>query len=236
MRALRRLERHELTWLAVGFGACLFLLLFVLIASEVVEGDTQALDIKVVQAFRNAADPARPIGPEWLEFSVIDLTSLGSFTVLAVVVLAVTGFLVLQSRYRTALFVAATMVSGEFANFILKHLFNRPRPTVVPELRVVTPSFPSGHAMESAIVYLTLGAVLMRVAERRPTKIYCLAVAVLLTVLVGLSRVYLGVHYPSDVIAGWTVGFLWAAICWMVAERFERPTIDAERARGTKSE
>jgi len=235
MRALRRLERHELTWLAVGFGVCLFLLLFALLASEVAEGNTQALDVKVVRSFRSAADPARPIGPEWLELSVVDVTSLGSFTVLAIVTLAVTGLLVLQSRYRTALFVAATVASGDLANFVLKRLFNRPRPSIVPHLRMMTPSFPSGHAMESAIVYLTLGAVLMRVAERRSTKIYCLSVAVLLTVLVGISRVYLGVHYPTDVIAGWTVGFLWAGLCWLVAERFERPTIEAER-RETKNE
>jgi undecaprenyl-diphosphatase len=217
MQALRRFERHELTWLAVGFGACVFLLVFVLLASEVVEGDTQAFDARVVQAFRNPTDPARPIGPEWLEFSMLDVTALGSFTVLMLVVVAVTGLLLLQSRYQTALFAVTTAVSGEVASFILKRMFDRPRPTVVPNLRNVTPSFPSGHAMESAIVYLTLGAVLMRVAERRPTKIYALSVAVLLTMVIGLSRVYLGVHYPTDVIAGWAVGFLWAAVCWMVA-------------------
>jgi undecaprenyl-diphosphatase len=234
MRSVRRLERHELTWLAVGFGACLFLLLFVLVASEVTEGDTQAFDVRVVQALRNPVDPARPIGPAWLEFSVLDLTALGSVTVLMLLVFGVAGFLVLQSRYQTALFVATTAASGELLSFVLKRVFDRPRPSVVPHLRNVTPSFPSGHAMESAIVYLTLGAVLMRVAERRPTKIYCLCVAVFLTIVVGLSRVYLGVHYPTDVIAGWTVGFLWAAICWMVAERVERPTIEVERAKGDR--
>src|SRR5262245_49677117 len=115
MRSLRRLERHELTWLAVGFGASLFLLALILLASEVAEGDTQALDVKVVTAFRNATDPSRAIGPEWLEPSVMDATALGSFTVLMFVVLAVTGFLLLQSRHQTALFVAATAISGEIA-------------------------------------------------------------------------------------------------------------------------
>ena len=107
-------------------------------------------------------------------------------------------------------------------NHGLKHAFNRPRPTIVPHLReVFTTSFPSGHAMESAIVYLTLGAILMRVAEDGLTKVYCLGIAVLVTVVVGTSRVYLGVHYPTDVIGGWIIGFAWASICWLVEERFE---------------
>jgi undecaprenyl-diphosphatase len=137
-------------------------------------------------------------------------------------VLAAVGFLLLQTRYRTALFVATTSVGGEIVNAAMKHAFNRPRPTVVPHLReVFSTSFPSGHAMESAIVYLTLGTILMRVAEDRLTKAYCLGIAILLTVLVGTSRVYLGVHYPTDVLGGWIVGFAWASICWLVEERFE---------------
>jgi undecaprenyl-diphosphatase len=115
----------------------------------------------------------------------------------------------------------------------MKHAFNRPRPTIVPHLReAFSSSFPSGHAMESAIVYLTLGTILMRVAERRITKLYCLGIAIVLTVLVGASRVYLGVHYPTDVIGGWTIGFAWASICWLVAERFESSAgIAREKAR-----
>jgi len=141
----------------------------------------------------------------------------------------VVGFLVLQGRPHTAVFVALTAASGEVANYLLKQFFNRPRPTVVPHLIIASPSFPSGHAMESAIVYLTLGAVMMRVAERRVTKMYCLGIAVLLTVLVGVSRIYLGVHYPSDVVAGWAVGFMWASAWWLVAQHYERRTIEQER-------
>jgi undecaprenyl-diphosphatase len=113
----------------------------------------------------------------------------------------------------------------------MKHAFNRPRPTVVTHLRAVyTTSFPSGHAMESAIVYLTLGAILMRVSEGRVAKIYCLGIAMLLTALAGVSRVFLGVHYPTDVIGGWIIGFGWASICWLVEQRFEtRAGIEAER-------
>jgi undecaprenyl-diphosphatase len=145
----------------------------------------------------------------------------------------VAGFLVLQTRYRTAIVVATTAGGGELLNAVMKHAFNRPRPTIVPHLRVVyTTSFPSGHAMESAIVYLTLGAILMRAADSRLTKIYILAVAMLLTMLVGISRVYLGVHYPTDVLGGWIVGFIWASLCWLVARRFEGTThIQAEKTK-----
>ena len=228
-----RLERHELTWLFVGLGACVLLLAFLTLAGEVTEGDTQAFDNRILQALRKPDDPSRPIGPVWMESSLLDLTAIGGPTVLALVVLAVVGFLLLQTRYRTALFVVLTAISGELINTAMKHAFNRPRPTVVPHLRAVyTTSFPSGHAMESAIVYLTLGAILMRVAERRVTKIYCLGIAMLLTALAGGSRVFLGVHYPTDVIGGWIIGFVWASICWLAAQRFETSAgIDEERAK-----
>jgi len=230
---LEKLERRELSWLIVGLGACLAVLIFLVLAGEVLKGDTLALDTKILLAFRDPARPSSPIGPAWLEDSLLDLTALGSSTVLVLVVAAVAGFLVLQRRYRTALFVAITASSGELVNTALKHAFNRPRPSIVPHLRnVYSASFPSGHAMESAIVYLTLGAVLMRVADRRRTKIYCLGTAIVLTLLVGVSRVYLGVHYPTDVIGGWIIGFGWASVCWLVAQRYEaRAGIDAERSK-----
>jgi undecaprenyl-diphosphatase len=230
---LERLERRELHWLVVALGACVLVLVFLILAGEVAGGDTLAFDTRILQALRNPDDPARPIGPAWVAGALEDLTAIGGPTVLFLVVLAVVGFLVLQTRYRTALFVAATAISGEIVNTTLKYAFNRPRPSVVPHLRVVfSSSFPSGHAMESAIVYLTLGAILMRVAERRLTKIYILGIATLLTFLVGVSRVCLGVHYPTDVIGGWIIGFVWASICWLVTERFEARTgIDEERSK-----
>ena len=228
-----RLERHELSWLIVGLGACVLLFGFITLAGEVTDGDTQAFDTRILQALRDPADPARPIGPAWLEGSMIDLTAIGGPTVLGLTVVIVAGFLVLQTRYRTALVVAITSFSAELLSNVMKRAFNRPRPSVVPHLReVFSSSFPSGHAMESAIVFLTLGAILMRAAESRITKIYIFATAVLLTALVGISRVYLGVHYPTDVIGGWIIGFMWASICWLVAQRFEAAAhIQAEKAK-----
>ena len=230
---VKRLDRRELRWLVVGLGACVLLFAFLILAGEVAEGDTLAFDTRILQALRSPNDPSRPIGPEWMAGALEDLTALGGPTVLILVILAVVGFLVLQTRYRTALLVAAIAITGEMVNTAMKFGFNRPRPSVVPHLRAVfSSSFPSGHAMESAIVYLTLGAILMRVAERRLTKLYILGIAMLLTFLVGVSRVYLGVHYPTDVIAGWIVGFVWASICWLVTQRFEMSAgIDEERSK-----
>ena len=227
------LDRQELIWLFVGLGACVLLFVFVSLAGEVMEGDTQAFDTRILQGLRDPSDAAKPIGPEWMEGALLDLTAIGGTTVLGLMIVAITGFLLLQTRYRTACVVFVTSLSGELLNAVMKHAFNRPRPTIVPHLRVVfSTSFPSGHAMESAIVYLTLAAMLMRASDTRLTKLYILGIAVMLTALVGISRVYLGVHYPTDVIGGWIIGFKWASICWLVAQRFEGTThIQAEKQK-----
>jgi undecaprenyl-diphosphatase len=219
------LAGHELNWLVVGFAVGVLLLAFVMLAGQVMDGHTQALDNRILRGLRNPSDPFRPIGPAWIEGTMFDLTALGGSTVLWLVSLAAAGFLLLQTRYRTAIVILAATGSGEVLNAVIKHAFNRPRPDIVPHLRpVYSTSFPSGHAMESAIVYLTLGAILMRASSTRATKIYVLAVAVVLTMLAGASRVYLGVHYPTDVIGGWIVGFMWASVCWVASRRFESTT------------
>jgi undecaprenyl-diphosphatase len=230
---LTRLERREIGWLLVGLAGCVLLLVFLKLASEVMEGETMAFDARILRAFRKADNPAVPIGPPWIESTLVDLTALGGPTILGLVVFAVIGFLVLQARYRSALAILLTAASGELLNSVLKSLFMRPRPELVPHLRVAyETSFPSGHAMDSAIIYLTLGAMLMRITQGRLTKIYCLALATLLTLLVGVSRVYLGVHYPTDVLAGWTVGLVWASVCWLVEQHFDvRAGIRAERRK-----
>ena len=190
---LGRLARHELNWLFVGLSACVLLFTFVRLAGEVTDGETQAFDTKIMQALRSPTDSSKPLGPAWMENALLDLTALGGSTVLGLAVLSVVGFLLLQSRYRTAVFVAITAISGEVLTAAMKAAFNRPRPSIVTPLRAVfSTSFPSGHAMESAIVYLTLGAILMRVAKSPLTKAYIMGIAVLLTMLVGVSRVVPG--------------------------------------------
>jgi undecaprenyl-diphosphatase len=222
-RSLAGRDRSELTLLLVAIGVVLLLFGFFTLADEVSEGDTQSFDEQVLNALRRPDDPSRPIGPEWLRSGALDITALGSPTVLGLAVLAITGFMLLQGMSRTAAFVFVASTGGWLLNAGLKLIFQRARPSVVPHLRdVMSLSFPSGHAMTSAAVYLTLGVVTMRVAKGRLTKFYCMAVAMLLSALVGLTRVYLGVHYPTDVLAGWLVGLSWALTCWFVEVLIER--------------
>jgi undecaprenyl-diphosphatase len=215
-------DRSELVVLLGGLGILLLLLTFFLLAGEVLEGDTQSFDTRVLSALRRADDPSIPIGPAWLRGGALDITALGGPTVLGLATLAICGFLILQAMARTAAFVFVATTGGWVLNEILKEIFQRARPVVVPHLQaVMSLSFPSGHAMNSAAVYLTLGALLMRVADRRVTKFYCMSMAMLATFLVGVSRIYLGVHYPTDVLAGWLVGMMWALACWTVERRIE---------------
>jgi undecaprenyl-diphosphatase len=222
---MRKLERQELTWLALGLVACVLLLAFVMLAGKVAEGDTTALDTRILRSLRSPSDVSKPIGPHWVEWAMLDLTAIGGPTVLSLVVLMIAGFLVVQRRHRTAVVIVCTSFGGMLATAVLKQMFSRPRPSIVPHLREVTSSsFPSGHAMQSAIVYLTLGAMLMRIVEGRMAKLYVLCMSVFLSLLVGCSRIYLGVHYPTDVMGGWIVGFVWAILCWLTAQWFEART------------
>jgi undecaprenyl-diphosphatase len=225
-------DRTELMLLAGGIAILLLILAVSKLASEVLAGETQRFDREILVALRDPLNAARPIGPPWMVGAALDITALGSATVLGLAVIIVAGFLVLQGLWRRALIVVAASLGGWFINGALKLLFQRPRPDIVPHLReVMTMSFPSGHALQSAAVYLTLGALTMRFAHRRLTKFYCMAVAAMATVLVGTSRVYLGVHYPTDVIAGWLIGLSWALLCWMIERSLERQAgLKRERA------
>jgi undecaprenyl-diphosphatase len=171
----------------------------------------------MIRSMRLPNDPAIPIGPPWLREAGRDLTALGGSTVLALMIFVVAGYLFLQKKYH-AMWVTLICTTGGLAvSLVLKRIFSRPRPTEVPHLsETMTSSFPSGHSMLSAVVYLTLGMLLTRVVAGRASKIYFLGIAMVITFLVGVSRVYLGVHYPTDVMAGWMAGFVWALLCWMV--------------------
>jgi undecaprenyl-diphosphatase len=213
-RALH-VEKEILFTIVLAAGG---LLLFVELAGDVLEGDTRGFDEMILLAFRNPADPSDPLGPGWVEEMMRDITALGSTVVLAFVSLGVAGFLHMTGKRGAALLVLASVLGGSLLSSGLKISFERARPDLVPHgATVYTKSFPSGHSFLSAVVYLTLGALLARVQPRRRLKIYLLGLAALLTVAIGLSRVYLGVHWPTDVLAGWTVGATWALLCWLVA-------------------
>jgi undecaprenyl-diphosphatase len=205
-------------WLAVAFALAAGLLFgFVRLASEVIEGETRGFDETVMLALRTPGDISQPIGPAWVHEMVRDFTALGSTGVLAIVTAGVVGFLFFSRKSHTALFVLLAVIGGVALGNLLKIGFSRPRPELVPHsVEVFTNSFPSGHAMMSAVVYLTMGNLLARTQKRMSIKIFLLASATFLTVLVGVSRVYLGVHWPSDVLAGWSLGACWALLCWFV--------------------
>jgi undecaprenyl-diphosphatase len=193
------------------------------LSSEVFEGDTFAIDKAILTGLRTAGDTSVPIGPSWLLPAVKDITALGGVTVLSLITLLVVGFLITIRKHSTALFVSCAVASGALVNTGLKSIFVRPRPEVVPHLvTVASASFPSGHAMNSAMVFLTLATLLARAHEDLRVRIYLITIAIILTSMVGMSRVYLGVHWPSDVLAGWSIGALWAAFCSLTGKALQK--------------
>ncbi|MBM2710291.1 phosphatase PAP2 family protein [Mesorhizobium caraganae] len=182
-----------------------------------------AFDTEILLAFRQAGHPDVPLGPVWLQGAMRDITSLGSSAVLVLIVAAVIVYLLLIRKAGTALFILVAVAGGQALSSLLKAGVDRPRPDLVSHLANETSlSFPSGHAMVSAVTYLTLGSLAARFLPGRTTKIFVLCLAVLTTLLVGVSRVYLGVHWPSDVLAGWCAGFAWAMLCWLAARLLQR--------------
>lgn len=211
------LARREIVPIALLLGVALPILAFIEIADEVGEGEARWFDEGVLLALRTA-DPADPIGPRWLEASVMDITALGGFAVLALVTLFAIGYLAVQRKWIEALTLLVATGGGTAISEGLKVGFARPRPDLVAHVVETTSmSFPSGHAMLSAVTYLTLGALLAQAQERTSVRGYILGVAIVLTLLIGLSRIYLGVHWPTDVLAGWCLGAAWALICWAAA-------------------
>jgi undecaprenyl-diphosphatase len=168
-----------------------------------------------------------------------DFTALGGTGVLLLLTLGVATFLALTSRSHAAIFVLAAITTGLLLSMALKVGFDRPRPDLVPHGSVVyTKSFPSGHSMLSAIVYLSLALLLARTHSNIRVKAFLIGAGLVLTGLVGFSRVYLGVHWPTDVLAGWSLGTAWALTSWLVMgwlqdrQRIEPPDGDGPHAGG----
>ena len=191
------------------------ILAFLALADAVADGGARRFDEWLLVALRSPGDLSDPIGPKWFEEMMRDITALGGTAVLTLGVLAVAGFLALMRKTHAAVTVLVSVVSGMVLSQAIKWAYARPRPELVPHgMETYSASFPSGHSMMAAVVYLTLGALLARHQAQPRMRVYVLLVAVLLTVLVGISRVYLGVHWPTDVLAGWCLGAAWAILCW----------------------
>ena len=192
-------------------------LAFGAIAMAVKSGETQGFDRQVLLSMRHPGSLA-PIGTRAVQEAARDITSLGGIVVLGLITGIAAGFLALDGKTRMALFACASVAGGVVASSLLKDIFQRARPEIVPHIvYAANTSFPSGHSMMSAVTYLTLGALLARSHEKKALKVYFLLLAVLLTFMVGVSRLYLGVHWPTDVLAGWIAGAVWALLCWLAA-------------------
>jgi undecaprenyl-diphosphatase len=228
-RLLRARELVTMSLLAVAAGG---LWLFLEVAEAVREEDFRDLDRAVLLAMREPGDPADPVGPRWVEEMGRDFTALGGIAVLTLFSIAAALFLWMSGRPRSVLLVVAAVAGGQILSLLLKRGYDRPRPDLVPhESFVYTASFPSGHSMMSAVTYLTLGALLARVVPRVRMKLLVLGAAVAITAVTGVSRVYLGVHWPTDVLAGWALGASWAVALWLAAD-----ALDRRRRRGTPPE
>ena len=221
------LHREQRLLIGLGVGGALAAM-FIKLAGERSKGETEAFDIAILKALRVPGDLATPIGPPWLLSSMRDLTALGGVTVLTLVSLLAIAFLLVRGRWHQAIYTTAATGGGAIMGRILKALFARERPEIVPHLvEVHSLSFPSGHSMNSAIVYLTLAVLIARSYEGRRTRSFVIGAAALLVFVIGLTRIYLGVHYPSDVLGGWTVGAAWALLAGLIATKLqERNTIE----------
>ncbi|MEQ8403591.1 MAG: phosphatase PAP2 family protein [Oceanicaulis sp.] len=191
---------------------------FAWLTDEVLEGDTQAFDRMIFLALRNAGDLEDPVGPGWLEYAIADITALGGYAVLTLMVVFAGIYLLLLGKAGKVAVMVGSIVTGTSLVSVFKGAFDRARPDIVEHLTHATSSsFPSGHATAAALTYLTLGLMLASAQTRRRAKIFIIWCAVLIAALVGASRVYLGVHWPTDVLAGWAFGSAWSILWWLGA-------------------
>jgi undecaprenyl-diphosphatase len=175
-----RFDIPEAWTLAAVFAIGGLVLAFGHIAEEVLEGDATKFDQTTLRFFRTAGDLSDPIGPPWIEEMARDITALGSYAVLSVVLCAVVIYLFMAHQRAAASWILAAVGSGVLLSNLLKLTFERPRPDLVPHaVRVFTTSFPSGHATLSAITYLTLGALLASLHGSLSFKVYFLSLAIL---------------------------------------------------------
>ena len=221
-RILAEYSSREIIILFNLFLIVTALLAFTYIAAEVTRGESKFLDDFLIKYLRHdgsflSADNL------WLTGMMTDITALGGATVIFMITSAVVFYLLIQRQREFMWLILIATIGGAILSFGLKEIFARERPPLIFHLLTVKSlSFPSGHAMMSSMVYLTQGALLAKVQTNKNLRVYILLVAILLVFLIGISRIYLGVHYPTDVFAGWSAGLAWASLCWLAARYLQR--------------
>lgn len=220
---LQKSGLNEIKILIIVLSIVAGLLIFISIANEVVEGETLSIDDSILKSLREPNDVSKPAFPDWVTVAMKDITSLGSAAVITLFTLIISGYLLLRKQYFRLWLVLAATIGGALLMAGLKEFIGRTRPEVVTHLLEENSlSFPSGHSMMSAVIFLTQAVLLSKIETNRKVKIYILSVALLLTFLIGISRIYIGVHYPTDVLEGWVAGISWALLCWYISTILEK--------------
>lgn len=216
-------------------GSLLLIALLVLAFLEIGDmafGDPRSIDASILLALREPHDLSDGIGPPRVTDMMRDITALGSGTLAAAFSLALVGWLLLTGRPGAAIFVILAVVGAWVINDVLKDTFGRARPEIVPHLmRATNESFPSGHTMISAVLYPTQAGIFGRLVRQRRLRFYLMGLAIATAVLVGFSRIYLGVHYPSDVLGGLCIGFAWALACGIAVRLLQRHDVFRSRPK-----
>ena len=227
-----RFARSEIAAVTALFVVALGVFTFAELADDMANTEGQAFDAAVLAAMRPNADPSNALGPWWLEEAAADLTSLGGIAVLSLFATVVIVFLFMQRKRLSALLLLIGLGGGVALSEGLKAVFERDRPPQIYQaVDTINASFPSGHALLSAVFYLSIAVMLTRAFPERHFKVFILGVGMLLTLIVGATRVYLGAHWATDVLAGWSVGAAWAMVLWLVAYSLQR--LQASRAGKT---
>lgn len=222
MQTIPALLRKKPFLIAISLCIAGFLL-FGVVIGNVLDGGSHALDTRLLLSLRDQHDSANPWGPLWFQEMIRDFTGLGGTGVLSFITLASAFYLLAIRKAGIALYVVCAVESGMIFSNAMKAFFDRPRPDLVPHDSIpLSASLPSGHSLMSTVVYLTIAALLAEIQPSRNLRIYILTLAALIAVVVGVSRVYLGVHWPSDVLAGWIGGASWALMCWIIAHSIRK--------------
>lgn len=199
------------------------LILFLILTAAVSFNLTLSFDKTVLLSLRNKNNLSVPLFNTWLLPLMRGITFLGNSDSVTVITFLLAVYLIVKKEFGLLGIILAAIISGSLIDLFLKWYFARNRPEIVPHL--VTAyyySFPSGHAFISAVLYPAVAIIFIRITDNITVKTYITVITVLLVLLIGFSRIYLGVHFPSDVIAGWLIGLCWSSWLWILAKKMTK--------------